>query len=77
MGQLIVDQGSGQQNVSCCSKHAHLMIKDNSEARGKHVSEAIEHVREQEAAGRATIERWVTVATCDGCRTFDPCKNIT
>ena len=71
-----MDQGSGRQNFSCSSKHAYLMIKDDSEARGEHVSEAIKHVWEQEAAGCATIERWVMVVTCDGCWRFNPCKNV-
>jgi len=37
------------------------MIKGDSEARGEHILEA-QHVWEQEAAGRATIEGWVMVA---------------
>jgi len=52
------------------------MIKDDSEVRGEHVSEAIKHIWEKEAAGHATIERWVTVVTCDGHWRFNPCKNI-
>ena len=39
-GQLIVDRDNGRWNVSCSSRCAYLVIKGDSEVRGKRISEA-------------------------------------
>jgi len=52
------------------------MKKDETEARGEHVLEAIEHDWEQEAVGHAAIEMQVMAAMYDGHWRFNLCKNI-